>query len=325
MIVNLFRHTQAISILGVLALCILLWVGVSFQDTALIVDSSNPLFNYIINPITKYGFLERILVSGLVFWQCIYINKILVGQKIFSTNTFYPAFFYFILISFWPQSLHLSAELFAITFFLLAINKTLQTYLSNNAYSKVFELSFYSSLAVLIHPPFFVFLPIIWIGMSIFSQGEWRHWLLSILALISPWFILINFNQYFKLEKLELANFYSFLVKEQVLSSWSTLNIVAVVILIIVLLISMSELLKSLSRKKSKARKSYIYLMWFLPFSFLYVFISPALIWHKLLIVAVPFTALISNYFYYYKKTNWLNFIGFIMLLFLCLNQCTNY
>ena len=321
MIVNLFRHTQAVSILSVLVLCIFLWIGVSFQESPLDYYSWSPIFNALLSPIHKFILLEKILTTSLVFWQCMYLNKIIVGQKITSKNSFYPAFFYLILISFWPNTLNLSSELIAVSFILIALNKSISTYLYRDAYSKNFKLSFYLSLATLLHPPFFVFIPLAWIGMSIFSQGEWRHWVLSIIAIVSPWVILVSFSTYFNIQQLELSHFITFLFANDPTTTFTTMNVVTFVILGSLFLISFNELVRSLNRKSIKARKSYIYLLWiavlFIPYSYL----SPSSIWHELLIVSIPFSTILSNYFYYNKKSYWLNFSGIVLLIFLFISH----
>ncbi|MCS5663982.1 MAG: hypothetical protein NZ604_06835, partial [Flavobacteriales bacterium] len=41
----------------------------------------------------------------------------------------------------------------------------------------------------------------------------------------------------------------------------------------------------------------------------------------KLLIYAVPLSAIISNYYYFHKKTGWLNFLTFSLVLILIANH----
>ena len=83
---------------------------------------------------------------------------------------------------------------------ILALTKILSSYLDKNAYSKIFESAFLISLAGLIHSPFIVFIPIVWIGMSIFSQVEWRHWVLSIIGIICPWYIMFSIATFYSIE-----------------------------------------------------------------------------------------------------------------------------
>lgn len=313
MIVNLFRHTQTVSVISLLALCIFFWVGVSMHEISINDSSWNPLFKALINPINIHP-LKEILTAFLVFWQCLYINKIVVAQKITSTNSFYPALFYFILISFWPGTLTLSSELLAASFILVALNKTMRTYLALNTYSKIFKTGFSLSIASLIHPPFFVFIPLIWIGMSIFSQGEMRHWILSLLAIISPWIIFISFICYLNIPGLQYDMFFSFLLPGNQSIEFNLINRINLILLGGLFLISLIELLRSLNRKNIKARKSYIFLLWIVVIFSLYYFPNPYFIGRKFLILSIPFSIILSNYFYYNKKSNWLNFLGIVLL-----------
>ena len=325
MIVNLFRHTQAISILSILGLCIFLWMGISFHEVAINSDFKNPLFDVLFKQIMEFKFLQRIVVTVLVFWHCVFFNKIIVGQKILSSNSFYPAFFYLIILSLSPKALYLSPELCAISFLLLAIHKTLTCYLSKDAYTSVFELSLYFSIAAILHPPLVLFLPLSWIGMSIFSLGEWRHWTLSLLGIVCPWVILISLNSYLNIPQLHIANFYSFLFTAAENIQLTTLDRIELVGLVILTLVCINELLTSVGRKNIKSRKSNIFILWFFPFSILYIFLNPSNLWLKLLVLTIPITAVISNYFYYSKRTNWLNFIGISLLTFLFINHIYNF
>tara|TARA_B100001059_G_C17820551_1_gene577997 strand:+ start:611 stop:1591 length:981 start_codon:yes stop_codon:yes gene_type:complete len=314
MIVNLFRHTQAVSIISLLALCIFFWVGLAMHEVSINDSSWNPLFNALINPINNIHPLKEILTAFLVFWQCLYINKMVVAQKIISTNSFYPALFYFILISFWPGTLTLSSELLAASFILIALNKTIRTYLALNTYSKIFKIGFSLSIASLIHPPFFLFIPLTWIGMSIFSQGEMRHWILSLLAIISPWIILISFICYCNIPILQYNMFFTFLLPDSQSIQFNLIDRINLILLGGLFLISMIELLHSLNRKNIKARKSYIFLLWVVVIFSVYNYINPSYIGRKLLILSIPFSIILSNYFYYNKKSNWLNFVGIVLL-----------
>lgn len=314
MIVNLFRHTQAVSIISLLALCIFFWVGISMHEVSINDSSWNPLFKALINPINNIHPLKEILTAFLVFWQCLYINKIVVAQKITSTNSFYPALFYFILISFWPGTLTLSSELLATSFILIALNKTIRTYLAVNTYSKIFKIGFSLSIASLIHPPFFLFIPLTWVGMSIFSQGEMRHWVLSLLAITSPWIIFLSFICYCNIPGLQYDMFFTFLLPGSQSIQFNLIDRINLILLGGLFLISMIELLRSLNRKNIKARKSYIFLLWIVVIFSVYNYINPSYIGRKLLILSIPFSIILSNYFYYNKKSNWLNFVGIILL-----------
>jgi len=321
MIVNLFRHTQTISVFIILSLCILIWMGFSFEISETTDYTTNSLYNYLVNPILKSVFAERILVGLLVFWQCIIMNRIMVRQKILSINSFYPALFYFLLISISPEVIHLSPALLSIGFILLALKKILSSYLEKEAYSNVFDSAFLISLAALIHPPFLIFIPLVWIGMSIFSQVEWRHWILSIIAIACPWFITYTMATFFSIDQLNLSSFLDFLLEENqtIVLNWG--DFISLSAFGLLSIVSIIELINSLRQKNIKARKSYVLILWILLLALAYSYLSKDNFHIKLLIYAVPLSAIISNYYYFHKKTGWLNFLTFSLILILTANH----
>ena len=150
--------------------------------------------------------------------------------------------------------------------------------------------------------------------MSIFSQGEMRHWILSLLAIISPWIILISFICYFNIPGLQYDMFFRFLLPGNQSIEFNLINRINLILLGGLFLISMIELLHSLNRKNIKARKSYIFLLWIVVIFSVYNYINLNYIGRKLLILSIPFSIILSNYFYYNKKSNWLNFVGIVLL-----------
>lgn len=321
MVVTLFRHTQAISVLCILSLCILIWMGFSFQGNPELLGFRNPLMDSEIFSILQQPLVNRILAGVFVFWQSMLINRMMVGQKILSTNTFYPALFYFLILSFSPQAIYLSPTLLGLTFIILSITKLLGTYLDQSAYTKVFDSSILMSIALLIHPPFLILSPIIWIGISIFAQVEWRHWALCIVGLLCPWFIVYSGINYFSAEGIDPYYFTHFLVEKNPLSALDRGDIISLIGFGIVALFAVNELLFSLSRKNIKARKSYILILWVLLLTAVYALLSPEHFHLRILVFALPLSAIISNYFYYQQNRKWLNFLALILFVSLFANH----
>jgi len=309
MIVNLFRHTQVLSIVAVFILCIVTWFGFSFQGSSELISTDNPIYSILIKPLVQYPILERMLVCGLIFSQCLIINVIVVGQRILSTNTFFPALFYFLLISAFPQEIYLSPALIAITFVLLSIKELLGAYLKREAHLNILDTAVFLSLATLFYPPFVILTPLVWIGMSIFSQVEWRHWALSIVGIICPWFILFTISTYFEIEALSVVSFLEIKVFDVVSLNLSYQEIISLCAIGMISLLAIFELAPSLRRKNIKSRKSFVLLLWLLLASIISLFFGDKSLGSKFLICAIPLSAIISNYFYYHKKELWLNLL----------------
>ncbi len=322
MIVNLFRHTQVLSVVSVFVLSITLWI-IGYSTESMSSNwSSSPLFDLIFNPLKHYPILLRLFAGAIIFWEAILVNKLMVGQRIFSTNTFYPALFFVLLSSVATEYRQLSPSFVALLFVIVALTKIVTCYLENNTHTQVFESTFFLSVATLIHPPFMVFIPLSWIGMSIFSLGEWRYWVLSLLGILTPLVIWLSLGIYFGIPNSSFSNLFSFITKDHISSTFSRIDIVRILIYSSIVGRTFIEVLTSLRKKKIIARKSFILILWLLLFQGLYLLIDPSPYSSKLQILALPCSILISNY-YYYKRTNfWLNLSLYLFIFGVLTSLC---
>jgi hypothetical protein len=321
MIVNLFRHTQALSILSVFILSITMWSVLSYQEYSGLINGLSPLYEGFISPILNYSIIARILTGVFIFWQALMVNKLMIGQSIYSTNTFYPALLFVLISSASPQFMHLSPNFIALLFLIIALQKIINCYLAKNAHTLVFESAFLLSIAILIHPPYLLFIPLIWIGMSIFSLGEWRYWVLSILGLICPQIIGFTLGAYFKIQHLNFKSLFLFFEQSQVESQFSIFDLLSFSIYGIAILLALIEVIFSLKKKKIKARKSFVLILWLFLFQGLYLFLDPSPFSSKLQIVALPASIFISNYYYYKKTTTWIKASLYILVFTVLLHQ----
>ena len=321
MIVNIFRHSRTTSIAIILSLCVFIWMGISFDSVDMAKESSNFFYNFLISPIESNSIFQRAILGILIFWQCILMNKMMVKEKIISTNSFFPALFYFLLISISPEIIYINPTILSMVLLILALTKILSIYLDKNAYSKVFESAFLISLAGLIHSPFVVFIPIVWIGISIFSQVEWRHWVLSIIGIICPWYIMFSIAAFYSIEHSSFISSLLFLFEEGPKYSPNLIDFICLTIFGLICFIALAELMIRLKQKNIKARKSYILLLWIIPFSVIYFIVSDDFFYMKLIVFSIPFSAAISNYILFNKKLIWQNFLLVVMILSLILNH----
>ena len=321
MIVNIFRHSRTTSIAIILSLCVFIWMGISFDSVDMAKESSNFFYNFLISPIESNSIFQRSILGILIFWQCILMNKMMVKEKIISTNSFFPAFFYFLLISISPEIIHINPTILSMVLLILALTKILSSYLDKNAYSKVFESAFLISLAGLIHSPFVVFIPIVWIGISIFSQVEWRHWVLSIIGIICPWYIMFSIAAFYSIEHSSFISSLLFLFEDRPKYSPNLIDFICLTIFGLICFIALAELMIRLKQKNIKARKSYILLLWIIPLSVIYFIVSDDFFYMKLIVFSIPFSAAISNYILFNKKLIWQNFLLVVMILSLIINH----
>lgn len=321
MIVNLFRHTQAISILSIFGLSISIWLCLAFHLTHDALEHYSPLYLFITKPIIEYPFINKLFTSLLVFWQCILINRMMVKQNIITTNSFFPALFYFIIISASKVATALNPILVALTFLILSVSIILDCYLKKSSFSNIFDSSILLSIAIIIHPPFLIFLPILWIGMSIFSLVELKNWGLSMIGLLSPWYLLYSFSTYFKWVDFNPRFVLKFITEESHYKAIANSDLIIYSFIGLISLLALKEISISLSRKNIKSRKGYIMFLWLIFLSIMYLFISPDILEFKLLVFALPLCTILSNYFYYKKNLTLQNSIIYALLTLVLYNH----
>lgn len=326
MIVNLFRHNQWFSILLLLIAVMFFWSLLSFIPFHSSRLEEFAPFGLIIKLFIKPIFIQRLLLGAFVFGQCVYVNKLVVNQKIISVNSLFPGVFYFLLLTCFTQSIQWSPVLISLSFTLFSVKKILTLYLNKEAYSTIFDAAVMIGISTIIHPPFIIFAPIILIGMSIFSQIEWRHWILSLIGFMTPWVIFYTLVSSNIFANLNLDYIFRSFQSSKISTSFGSTSIdygdyITLGFLLIITFFAMSELIISLKHKNIKARKSYILLLWFLLLGIIFMQISYCPIFLNYGCLAFPLSAIISNYFYYNKNYIWLNSILFIFIALIFLNH----
>ena len=326
MIVNLFRSTQLLSVLIICFASIFFWSIFSFMSFEVINSDYYGPFEILILSFSAPIFFEQFLLGLFIFAQCIFVNQIIVKQRIISANSLFPAFFYFLIITSFPKSIQWSTILISLTFILLALKKILGLYLEKKANSKIFEAALFIGLACIIHPYFIIFAPILWIGMAIFSQVNWRYWILSLTGFTLPWIIFYTLvssgiidklNMIYIVRSLKNLTFSGFKVSTDVdYGDYLTLGF-----LFIITTVTIYELILRLKQKNIRSRKSYILLIWLVILSLVFININHYSIFLSFTCLAIPLSAIISNYFYYHKNSLWLNCLSFVFIMVIFLNH----
>lgn len=311
MILKLFRHTQAFSIISILIASLIVWIGLYNSIINEETIRTNPIFS--IGNLGS-GIVIKILTALFIFWTCNLFNNIVIEQKVLSNNTYFPALFYFLIISSNTASIALSPTLIASFFMLVFVKKTLNSYSQINAQSSIFESAFYISIASIIHPPIIIFYPMVWISLSIFSHMKMKNWLLSILGLISPWFIIITIGMYFEFDHLYINHFYYIINNTASYVDMIWPERIVLIFMALIFVLSLFELIISFKRKNIRSRKSYILFIWLIVFSLLFTMVRGVFTNEILILLAAPFGAIISNYAYYHSNRNWLNIVIMVWL-----------
>lgn len=127
-------------------------------------------------------------VASLVSFNAILLNYTFNTHEFFERNNYLPALFYFLIIGFFPASIHLNGELIAHTFIILAINQLFNIRQNEPAKSIVFNTAFFIGLASLFNPIYIYFIFVVFGSLISIRPFKLREYLLPFIALIIPYF-----------------------------------------------------------------------------------------------------------------------------------------
>lgn len=322
MIIRFFKYNQPASLIILPLLALLMWLLGFFRQVNIIAaDHVMPLYELTTKWLGNYHLLIVFTALFLAVVEAFVLNYIVNKHEILGAQSYLPALFYIILISSCANLLTLYPALFAHLFLLLSINKLFNTYRKDTAFSQVFDAGFLISIGSLFYFPSIFFFFTVWIALVIFRPFIWREWAISLMGLIVPylfvfvyyyWFDGLNALWYDKM----LFSFSNRINELDFLSSYYFL--MAVVPLIIIL--SFRKFLSALTATKLKTKKALILLIWFFIFSSI-ISIANGFSIHYFSFFAIPLAVSFAYYFNNVKKMWWGEFLFFLLLASILLNQ----
>ena len=131
------------------------------------------------------------------------VNAFLIGQlnnrfTILRNRSFLPILLYAIAIACWPDTHSQVMTHITLSLFILSLFSLFRIYRNRNASEPVFLSSLLIATASLIYEPMILYIPLIWVGLSILYSFTFRHFLATILGVLAPWvlFFVIKYLQY---------------------------------------------------------------------------------------------------------------------------------
>lgn len=321
MLLRIFKGTGPDVIMFILIITALLWTGSFIHPTASSLSGYNtepmPLFGLLLKVTGKIPLINVISAFLMVLFISVLLVNFNTSGFFISERTFLPALFYVFFSGFFPGQQSLNPVLPAAIFLILAIRKIMDSYkIQYTAYS-FFDAGLLISTGSLFYAGFVWFGLLLMIGILILRTGNIREIIISLLGLITPWFI--AFGLYYVSGRdpgtlLSSLTYNLFSRPAQV--NLSGIAIAVVVITGIILLISIVFLLSVINTKKIKSRKTFRLFIWaFLITGVIFFFIRPGsieLFW----LAGVPASYFLSHYFVFSnrKMINGILFSAFFIL-----------
>jgi hypothetical protein len=187
-VLSLFRTNQFISN-TLLVFYALLLRGLVFFLPAREVSMSHPgiISKMVYGWIGQSGWLPDLVALLLVLLQALLVNVIVAKYRMARTVSLYPGVFYILIVSSFPDFLHLSPVLMANTFLLLVLYELFDSYKKYTAAGSLYNIGLWLGVAALFYYSMLAILIAAIIGFSIVRSFKVREVLMILFGLISPY------------------------------------------------------------------------------------------------------------------------------------------
>lgn len=306
MLLKALKSNSTYSFLLIPVFAIALWVK-SFMQPLLYPfypgENSMLLYQPIDALLGKSPVAGHVVALILIIVLSFLVLRIKLQYSFIRERTILPSFL-FILITSGMHELHgIHPVYFAALFLILTIDRIFDSYEKEVIHANAFESGIFLAIGSLFYFNLVFFFPFLWIGFIILKpKVNWREYILTTMGFVLPW---IGAAAYYgatgkiaELQSTIQANFQSqgFFLKDT-LSLQIYMGYLALLILLASILI-----LSQYDGKKISTRKYFKAFFWIFLISVVLMFAVPAVSQEIIMLMAIPLTYLISNYFICVKR-----------------------
>jgi hypothetical protein len=237
-------------------------------------------------------------------------NNLLTDRGVFKNITILPAFILVLLSS----AFEISAIWISYFLMLFVLNKLMSIYQKSKPYAALFDSGFLIGLSATIYPVSILFFLLIMVAVFIYSTMNWRHFLIPLLGLLTPFLFVFTYGYYFDVLT-DLSQYYfTFFSFALPLFKWTVGVVVWSSVLGILFLLSFKEMVDWLAMKNLRSRKAFYLFFAYSACVFISLFFT-AFDWNHLLLFGLPMSVLIANYFMFLHKKWWYEGVFIVLIL----------
>ena len=272
--------------------------------------SDHPIFSRLSSFFIAHSVWSTVLLFVISLLMAMGWNNALSERGVFKNATIIPAFLFIILSSVFSLS-----SFWICTFILLFVmNKLMLCFQQERPYGLLFDSGFLIGLATIINPICIFFFILTYVAIVVYSTINWRNLLIPVIGLFTPFIFAWTYGFYFD-SLLVLNDYYSNFIK------WSPPNIeyslpilIWSTLLLLLFLFAIRELVQWLTMKSLRSRKAFYVFFAYSICAFIGLFFVHDS-WNYLLLFALPFTVLSTNYFLFIEKRWWYESLFILILI----------
>jgi hypothetical protein len=247
-------------------------------------------------------------ISALIFTILLafLILKLNVQYAFIKVKTFLPPSL-FVLITSGMSDLHAMHPVYpAALFLVLSIDRIFNSFDKEIIHSNAFDAGIFLAIGSLFYLNLVFFFPLLWLGFIIIKpKVNWREYILTTIGFVLPWLAALT---YYLIAGRENELLYTLQMNFTSHQTFLRANLpiqIYVGYLVLLTLLSSFFLLSQYVDKRISSRKFFKVFFWIFLISIVLIAANPAVSQEIIIILALPLTYLISNYFIFMKRQFW--------------------
>jgi hypothetical protein len=220
-----------------------------------------------------------------------------------NERTFLPALIYILLGGFFPDHQLMNPVLPASIFLMLALYRIMDGFHKTGTAYNYFDAAVLISIGSLFYVNLIWFGLLVIIGIAIMRTWNLNEIVISIIGLLTPWFI--TFGLYYVIGKdvhglMKLIG--DNLFTRAIYYPFPKLTIVALIFSGALMVVSLVHLIKLMNTKKIKSRKTFSLLIWSFIIAVIVYFAVPSVSIEITWLMGIPVSYFLTHYFVFVKK-----------------------
>ena len=263
-----------------------------------------------------YSLFSVSLLIGLAF----YLNYIVVKHKLFSQNTFLPAFSFLLLTSFFPNQNYLSETIVESFFVLAGIDIILGLSHIANPRTAIFNAGFFMSFPLLFQASGFGFLLLFFVSLALLRPFQIAEWLVGIIGFFTPVYFFVCLL--FLFDKIEvLHQFPLFDCNYLQAADFKGLHLLLLIGFFILIATGLFSLQQNLPRVTIYVRRGWLVMISYCILALAIIFLSASTSYQGWILLMPPLTMIISQSFCLEKTKRFSSFTFYFSILLFIFSQ----
>ncbi len=319
MILKKLKSNHTLNLLLFPLLAVVFWLKnllAPQQHVFIPAENENFLFSIIYGWLKQYPFWQNVTALLLFIFLAFEVLQISMRFNFVRIRTMLPATL-FVLIAGGFTGMHfLHPVYFGAVFLLIALYRLLSTYDQPQPYSAAFDSGFFLGISILFYMNLLILLPAFLIGLGILSrETRWREFVILIIGFLLPYIFTASYA-FLTGRIVEVYDLVWIVFLTPVTFLEPGINLyIYTGFLILLTLVGSIKIIQQYDSVKVSTRKYFIVFFLIFASSLSGIILIPIITQEMLLIIVIPITFLISNYFVYMKSRFWGNFWVILLVL----------